>query len=263
MKKLLYIFTIGFGLLTSCEKGQLVENTTYEKLEPGSTKYSYLKFLNASPGSPTINYYINGVKFSAAYTTSGSEIGGFAYNGLFPDLGYATSVVGSQTLTAKTLATATTDPDLEVLNATITPEGGKFYSIFTNGLYNTITKTIPNYTIFEDIKPSTDTSKVFLRLINMYTGGPAIDMVQDATAEKLVTALAVNTASPWISIPNPGQSNKYAFRNSNTNAAISTVTLTATLTKGRAYTIYTRGIFGNTSFPFALGFYTTFYGTIN
>src|SRR6476646_10669086 len=144
MKKILYAFAIGIGLFTSCEKGQLVENTKYEKLEIGNSKYAYLKILNASPGSPVVNFYINGTKFSSAYTSSGKESGGFAYNGLFPDLGYATTLPGAQTLTAKVLSTATPDPGLEVFNTQITPEGGKFYSIITNGLYDASSKKIPN-----------------------------------------------------------------------------------------------------------------------
>lgn len=262
MKKILYIFAIGIGLITACKKGTLVENTVYEKVEPGSTKYANLKLLNASPGSPVVNFYINGTKFSSAYTSSGTENGGFAYNGLFPDLGYALTIPGSQTLTAKVVANATTNPGLEVFNSTITPEGGKFYSIFTNGLYNTTTNMIPNYTVIEDIRPATDTTKVFVRLINMYTGGPATDVTDATTGQKIISAVAVGKASPWVTIPNPGQSNKYTFQDATTSAALP-VTLTTSLTKGRAYTIYTRGIFGNTAYPLALGFYTTFYGTIN
>lgn len=262
MKKLINIFAIGIILFSACKKGELVENTEYETIPQGSTKYAYLKFLNLSQGTPTVNFYINGTKFSSAYTSSGVENGGYGYNGLFPDLGYAVTNPGSQVLTAKTLATATV-PSAEVLNATINPAGGKFYSIFTHGLYDATNKKIPSYTVFEDIRPATDTTKVFVRFINMYSGSPALDLVQDATGQKIATNVAVGTASDWVTIPNPGQSNKYSFKNSATNVAITTTTLTATLTKGRAYTIYVRGILGNTTYPFAATFYTTFYGTIN
>nr|MBC7613097.1 DUF4397 domain-containing protein [Pseudopedobacter sp.] len=258
MKKILFIFAIGIGIFTACKKGELVENTKYEKLEPGSTKFAYLKLLNASPGSPVVNFYINGTKFSSVYTSSGKENGGFGYNGLFPDLGYAYTTPKSQTLSAKILDNASINPGLEVFNNSIVPEGGKYYSIITNGLYNTTTKQIPNYTVIEDVRPATDTTKVFVRLINMYSGGPSVDMIDLTTGQTLAKAVPTGTASSWFIIPNPGQSNKYAFKNSTTSVAYS-VSLIATLTKGRAYTVYTRGVAGNTTYPFDLGFYTTFY----
>ncbi|MBD3749877.1 MAG: DUF4397 domain-containing protein [Sphingobacteriales bacterium] len=261
MKKLILILALGFGLFTACKKGTLVENTTYEKLEIGSNKYAYLKLLNLSPGSPVVNFYVNGTKFSAGYSTSGLETGGFAYNGLFPSFGYANTISGSQTLSAKTLAGASTDPNLEVFSTNINPEGGKYYSIITNGLYNTSTKQIPSYKMIEDVRPATDTTKVFIRLLNLYGGGPALDMLQDVTNEKIVSAVPSGEVSDWVTIPKPGQTNKYLLKDANTQETLGT--LTATLTKGRAYTIYTRGISGDSSFPFAVTFYTTFYSTIN
>ncbi len=257
MKKLLYIFAIGI-VFTACKKGTLVENTQYEKLEPGSTKYAYLKLLNISPGSPVINFYINGTKFSSAYTSLGTENGGFGYNGLFPDLGYAYTVPGNQTLTAKVLASATSDPGLEVFNTPITPEGGKFYSIVTTGAYDSLAKKIPTYKMIEDVRPATDTTKIFVRVLNMYNGGPALDMFQDVTGKKIVSAVPNGGVSDWVTIPNPGQANKYIFKDAAT-ATLLPATLTATFIKGRAYTIYTRGINGNSTYPFIPSAYTTFY----
>lgn len=261
MKKILYLFAVGTALFTSCKKGTLVESTVYEKLEPGSTKYAYLKILNASPGSPVINFYINGTKFSSAYTSLGKENGGYGYDGLFPNLGYAITKPGSQELTGKTLDSAKVDPGVQVFKTTITPEGGKYYSIITTGSYDAVAKKIPSSVILDDVRPATDTTKVFVRFVNLYNGGPSIDMTQVVGGQKIASNVAFGKASNWVTIPNAGQSNKYAFSDSGTGVAF-TATLTAALLKGRAYTIYVYGAAPGITFPLKIDYYTTFYGTL-
>ncbi len=258
MKNLLYVFALGVVLFTACKKGTLVENTVYEKLEPGNTTYGNLKLLNASPGSPTINFYVNGTKFSSLYTSSGSENGGYGYNGLFPGLGYAVTTPGTQTLTASTLATATVDPALQVFSTSISPDGGKYYSIFATGVYDTIAKKIPTSFILNDVRPTTDTTKIFIRFVNLYIGGPSIDMKQVVDGQKIASGIAFGKASAWVNIPNPGQSNKYSFSDSGTDVAFPG-TLTAALTKGRAYTVYVYGSTGSATYPLKADYYTTFY----
>lgn len=258
MKKIIYILAISIGFFSACKKGLLVENTVYEKLEPGDTKYAFLKLLNASPGAPVVNFYINGTKFSSAYTSLGVENGGFGLNGLFPNLGYANTSPGAQTLTASTLANATVDPGLQVYSNTITPEGGKYYSVFATGNYDAVGKKIPSTIILNDVRPATDTTKVFIRFVNLYNGGPSLDMIQTVDNKKIASNVAFGKTSDWIVIPNGGQSNKYSFSDSTTGIAL-TGLLTATLTKGRAYTIYSFGTAGSTAFPFKADFYTTFY----
>lgn len=258
MKKILYIFALGIGLFTSCKKGTLVENTVYEKLEPTNSKYSYLKLLNASPGSPLINFYINGTKFSSVYTSLGIENGGFGYDGLFPNLGYAITAPGSQTLTASTLTTATVDPTLQVFSSLISPEGGKNYSIFTTGSYDVTSKKIPSSILLNDVRPATDTTKIFVRFVNLYNGGPNVDMKQTIDAQTIASGVAFGKTSDWVTIPNPGQSNKYSFFNSGTGVAFP-ATLTVALTKGRAYTVYVYGLAGSATYPLKVDYYTTFY----
>jgi len=258
---------LGIGLFSACDKGELVENTRYETLSVGDPKYTYVKFLNVTPGSPVANYYLDGVKTSAALSSSGVENAGYTYNGIFPALGYTATAPGARKLTAKIIPTATADANLEILNTTINPEAGKYYTYFTSGQYSATNKTLGTILAIEDIRPALDTSKIYLRFINLGVAAPNIDVVRGdlPTAGKIVTNIATGTASGWIDLPTPGNTtaptNKFWFVNAGTSTPFVTAVYTASLTKGRSYTLYLRGITGNTTDALKpqVTFYTTFY----
>lgn len=255
-------------LFTACKKQVLVENTVYEKVAPGDPKYAYIKILNVTPSSPTVNFFIDGTKFSAGLSSLGVENAGYNYTtatSLFPDLGYAVTTPGTRKLTAKIIASATADAGLEVFNTSITPQAGKYYTIFTTGQYNTTAKQIPSSLVIEDVKPALDTSKVFVRVINVYNGGPNLDLIKGdvPTGPKIVTNVAYGTASGWAEVPSPGSgvapSVKYLLYNTTTGGAVIAGTFSLSLTKGRAYTLYLKGVVGNASFLPTITSYTTFY----
>ncbi|WP_316770723.1 DUF4397 domain-containing protein [Pedobacter frigiditerrae] len=263
MKKILYFIAVCTVLLAACKKnGMTVENTEYEKVAPGNPKYSYLKFLNLTPGSPVANFYLDGVKFSSALSSSGVENAGYGYNGLYPDLGYAVTTPGSHKVTANIIPSATVDKNLEVLNTTITPAAGKYYTIFTTGQYSATNKSIGPLLVLEDIKPALDTSKIFVRFVNLYNGSPNLDIVRISTGVKLANNVAYGTGSSFTEIPNPGNGvapiNVFRVDNAS-NGTVLIPSFSITATKGRAYTLYFRGVLGNTTFPLTASFYTTFY----
>ncbi|MGX5691155.1 DUF4397 domain-containing protein [Arcticibacter tournemirensis] len=257
MKKILYLITFAV-FLAGCEKSEFVETTPYTTMPVGDTQYSYLKFLNATTGSPSVNFYVDSTKVSGVLSSTGIE-NGYSYGGLFPDLGYSVVSPGAQILTAKIVTSATAGAGLKVLSTQLNKEAGKYYSIFTTGTYDATTKVIPSALIVEDIRPAIDTSKAFLRIVNLYQGGPSIDLVQKTTGEKIISGVAYGTVSDFVSIPYPGAANVYNFYNSATNTLAVATTATSTLTKGRAYTLVLRGVSGSTAYPFALTSYTTFY----
>lgn len=250
------------GFFTACEKGTLVETTEYEKVAPGDPKYSYLKILNVTPSSPVLNFFIDGTKFSSNLSSNGTQSTGYAYNGLFPDFGYAVVTPGTRSLTANISPTATVDPNLEVFKQSINAGAGKYYTIFTTGIYSTATKNIPSAIVLEDIKPALDTSKIFIRFVNLYNGSPNLDITRISNGVKLASNVAYGTASPFTEIASPGvgaaPSNAFRVDNATTGAVL-IPTLTLGMTKGRAYTLYFRGILGNASFPLTGTIYTTFY----
>lgn len=264
MKKILYIIAGCIGLFAACEKGDLVENTVYEKLSPGDPKYAYIKILNLTPGSPVVNFYMDGSKFSAVNSTSGIENGGFGYNGLFPDFGYAVTTPGTHNLKAKIIPTAAADANLEVFDQQIAPEGGKYYTLYTTGLYTAANKKIPSSIMIEDTRPALDTTKVFFRLANMYNGSPNLDIVKDiATGPKIIANVAYGTSSDWNEVPNLGPGTaptfKIFFNVAGTNTTLIAAGLSGTVTKGRSYTIYLRGVLGNPTYPLTASTFTSFY----
>lgn len=265
MKKLLYIIAACATLFMACEKGTLVESTPYEKLQENDTKYSYVKILNLTTGSPVVNYYLDGPKFSSGYSTSGNETAGFGYNGLFPDFGYATANPGTHQLTAKIIPTAKVDPSLQVLDTQITTAPGKYYTVVNGGMFDAVNKMIPTTLVLEDIKPALDTSKVFVRFVNFYNNGPTLDLVRDSLmGAKLASNVSFGTASPFVAVGGTegvgGGSAlvKFYYKDVATGLALNSGS-NITLTKGRAYTIYARGAAGVTGFPFTVTYYTTFY----
>ena len=109
-----------------------------------------------------------------------------------------------------------------------------------------------------------DTSKVFVRLVNVYNGGPSFDLIKGdvVTGPKIITNVAYGAASDWAEVPSPGSgvapTNKYLLVN-NATGAIFVTSVSLSFSKGRAYTIFVKGVAGNASFLPALTTYTTFY----
>lgn len=269
MKKLIYILTACVALFTSCSKEsdyEIVENTQYETLKPGDTKYSYLKVLNLTVGSPVVNYYMDGTKFSASLSSSGVENAGYGYNGLYPDFGYAATTPGAHKFIGRIIPSASADANLEVLNTTITPAAGKYYTIYTTGLYSATNKVLGAPLLLEDIKPALDTSKIFVRFVNLCIGLPNIDIVKGvaSTDQKIISNIGYGKASDWVQIPNPGIGTSPIipiwYINSITGTPFSATATSITLLKGRAYTIYARGIFGTTGTTVpTFTYYSTFF----
>ncbi|WP_443945355.1 hypothetical protein ACJVDH_20950 [Pedobacter sp. AW1-32] len=264
MKKIVYLIVVCVVLFSACKKMALVETTKYETITPGDPKYSYVKILNLSPGSPVLTFNVDGAKFSAALSSAGSVNAGYTYNGLFPDLGYAVATPGTRIVSGNVIPSATADANLEVFNASVNLAAGKYYSIIPYGIYNTTTKKIPSSYIIEDIRPATDTTKIFVRMANFYNNGPSLDLLKDsATGTKLISNSAFGTVSDWVSIPNPGNtstpSNKFYLNVAGTSTTLISAGATLSLSKGRAYTIYLRGTLGSTAFPATMSTYTTFY----
>lgn len=261
MKKICYIFFAIAIAFVACKKGNLVESTPYTKINVGDPAYSFLRFINITPGSPNINFYLNDVRITGAYNALSGE-SGFGYNTIFPNLSgqYLPITPGTNKIDAKIVSSATVDKGLNVLNTSINTNGGRYYTLFTTGSYNTTDKKIPSSYLLEEVKPVLDTTKVFVRLVNLYSGGPAaIDMIQPSTGRVLISNVTYNSASAFVEIPLPGQVNIYQFNNAGTATPTAPGQLTTTLTKGQAYTFILRGIAGSTTSPFGISSYTTFY----
>lgn len=263
MKKLIYTL-IGFALFfAACNKNkEIVENTKYEKLEIGDSKYTYLKFLNLSQGSPIVNYYLNGSKFSARLSSTGVENGGYTFSQIFPGSGnYAAAAPGQYQVSAKIIPTAATDPNLEVFNNSTSFAGGKNYSIYFYNKYNVSAKKIPAYVVYEDVRPTLDTTSVLVRLASFGTNAPSFDLSVGTTyIAPIVKNVTPGKISDWARLANLGPGIDIALKAYLTISGQSAPVIAAgndlTLSKGRAYTVY---IFDTpTNGVFTIGSETTF-----
>lgn len=229
-----------FCVLSACEKDTNLESTS---LFPVDITKPFIKFVNASPGSPIINFYMDNIKMTGTYTVSGTEAG-IAYAALYPSLGYSQSKRGSGKISTKIAGVSTIDPGLVTFEGSVNLEAGKYYSAFTVDQYDAVNKK-QNLLVIEDKNPAVDTSKVFLRVINFQVNRPKADVFL-STGEKLFSGVEYKKETEFVSIPNPGKESTYVLKDTGTGAVIP-LTLKLTLTKGRAYTLVLRGIAGTTS----------------
>jgi len=259
MKRLIYLFTLAAIVFGACEKGTLVENTEYTIIKAGDPSYSFLRFINFTTGSPEINFSLNGERVSGGASTSGKQVG-YLYLGVFPGTGgtYIPAKVGANTIAANIVSSATVDPGVEVYNNSINTEGGKYYSYFTTGTYNSTNKKIGSSFVLEEVKPVLDTTKVFVKLVHLGTGAPNVDFVLQSTGKKIISNVANGAGSNFTEVPLPGQNAVYLVSNAETGATIVQLAATA-LTKGRAYTFILRGVAGSTATPLGVSYYTSFY----
>lgn len=239
--KILNILTLCLlCVLSACEKDTSLEATA--TLAVDSNK-PFVKFFNASPDSPIINFYMDNIKMTGTYTVSGTETG-IAYAAIYPSLGYSQSSGTSSKILTKIAGSSTVNPGVVTSESTVNLAAGKYYSVFAVDQYDLVNKK-QNLLVIEDKSPATDTSKVFLRLVNLQVKRAKVDVSLN-TGEKLFSGVEYLKSTDFVSIPNPGKESTYILKDSTTGAIIP-LTLKLNLSKGRAYTLVLRGVAGTIS----------------
>jgi len=205
-----------------------------------------IKFFNFGVGSPSLNFYANNGKISAVVSTSDREAStGLTYGSVFPTLSYSLLEAATYTITGVIPALATTDPSVVVSTLPAPIEAGKFYSLYTCGIYSTTTKTTDAFIIEDKIPPisATTASIRFVNTISNATSGFNLVVKNTTTLTELVVATNVSykTASEFTQVPN-GTYEIYARYPSGTANVISrTGTSVVAIVAGRSYTISSRG----------------------
>lgn len=231
------------GLLcafSACEKDTSLEATATSAVDSNKP---FVKFFNASPGSPIINFYMDNIKMTGTYTVSGTETG-IAYAAIYPSLGYSQSTGSSSKISTKIAGSSTVDPGVVTSESTVNLTAGKYYSVFAVDQYDAVTKK-QKLLVIEDKSISADTTKAFLRLVNLQVKRGKVDLSL-STGEKVFSGIDYLKETDFVSITNPGKENTYIFKDTATGLTIP-LTLKLTLAKGRAYTLVLRGIAGTTS----------------
>lgn len=229
-----------FFVVSACEKDTKLESTATSSVD--LTK-PFVKFINASPESPIINFYMDNIKMTGAYTVSGTETG-IAYAAIYPSLEYSQSNGSSGKISTKIAAASTLNPGVTTNESAVNLAAGKYYSVFAVDVYDAANKK-QGLIVIEDKKPSLDTTKAFLRVVNVQVKRAKADVVL-STGEKLFSGVDYKKETEFVSIPNPGKESTYILKDTASGAVIP-ITLKLTLAKGRIYTLILRGIAGTTT----------------
>jgi len=231
---LLTIFT------TSCDKNAVQE------IDAPLVGGAQIKFFNFGVSSPSVNFYANDVKMSATASTTGAEsANGVAYGAVFPSTTYSLIQAGSYTFKGTTSATAATDPNTTVATLAATIEDGKFYSLYTSGLFDAATKTTDAF-IVEDKLPAADNTAPYVRFVNgIFNAASAMDLIAKNTAtgsETVVaSAVAYKSASEFAKLPEGIYELFARYPGDSANTITRNGTSVVSFVSGKVYTISSRG----------------------
>ena len=224
-----------FGI--SCEKNGVQE------IDKPLTDGAQIKFFNFSVGSPSVNFYANDVKVSGTATATGVEsITGVLYGSVFPLNNYSLINAGAYTFKGQISATALVNPNLVVTTLSSPVENGKYYSMYTSGIYNAVTKTADAF-IVEDKLPLEDNTASYVRFVNSVSNATsALTLViknTNTAAEVIIgTGVSYKSSSGFIKIPEGVYDIFLRLQGSNTNIV---TRLSTSLLSGKVYTVSSRG----------------------
>jgi hypothetical protein len=221
---------------TSCEKNAV------QQIDYAPTG-AFVRISNFAVGGPSVNFYADGVKITAAGSTTGVEATtGVGAYGIFPGTNSYIHLpnVGNVTISAKTPEKATTNPNITTVSLPTTLVAGKYYSYYTSGIYDATAKTTTAF-ILEDKLPALDTGFAYVRLVNAIpnaTAGYTLAGVHTTTqaAVTIATPTAFMSATDFVKVPNG------VYNLTSTSTGSPTIIRNAvSFSKGFVYTIAARG----------------------
>lgn len=240
--KLKYIITIlslasAIFVTTSCEKNavQDIDNAPIGAL---------VRVYNFALNGPSVNFYSNDIKITATNSATGVEATtGVGAGGIFPaNNSYLSLSPGQVTIKTIVPSTASVNPNVVIANIPTSLTAGKFYSVFTSGLFDATTKTTSGFVI-EDVMPAVDTTVAYVRLVNTIANNVnGFDLKATVPSNPdiiIAAAVPYKSASAFVKVP----AGIYTLSSVSTNTPTSyTITRTAvTFIKGFVYTMAARG----------------------
>ena len=229
MKKLfnlpkMWVPLLALGLFSSCDKDD-DEITTPAKLSA----------THASPGSPNVDIYVDGIKVT---TTP------LSYPGTTGVPGNPYLSVNSGVRNIKVSPNGT----LNVIDANLSLDPGKAYSVFAYDVLGTGT-TLKALVLTDDLAAPAS-GKAHIRFLHLSPDAPAVDIELAKTGSAAINL----TNIPYVG-PSPNATNLSAFTPVDAGAYMvnvrangsTTVVLSAPLSfaAGKIYTVYARGLLAN------------------
>ncbi len=228
MKHILSLFTtlgLALGLLACGDEHNFVMNQV-----PATG--ARLKLIHAIPDGPAVDVYVNNAKVNGTALTF--------YTG-FPDREYLALTPGTATLKVSTPASGTV-AEQTVLTANANLEADKYYTVAATG-----TAAAPVAVVFNDDLSIPDAGKAYVRIINLVSNGPAVDLAVGANAP-FISNVAYKSASDFVAIDPANSSNPLTLqvRPTGTATLLGAAVTNFTAFAGRKYTILVRGLSGKT-----------------
>lgn len=191
-----------------------------------------VKVLHAIADGPAVNLFVNEAKVNGPAVTYGTN---------FPASEYALLTPGQAAVRVSTVASGTVAAQT-ILSATAPVEADKYYTVAAAG-----TAAAPTAIIFVDDLNLPDASKAYYRVINLVSGGPAVDFAI-GTGTPLITSVASGKASDFVAVNPTTSTSPYTFqmRPTSTTTLVGTALTNQAPGIGRKYTILVRGIAGRT-----------------
>lgn len=205
-----------------------------------------IKFFNFGVNSPSLNFYANDAKISAISSVTGSEaLTGLAYGSVFPSTNYNLLAGGTYSFKGIVPSAALTNGGVTVATLPATITNGKFYSIYTCGIYNATTKTTDAFLV-EDKIPDASATSASVRFVNTISNGTTgFDLVikntTTLTEQVVAKNVAYKTASEFVPVPNGVYEVCARYANGTSNIITRNGTSVVSFVLGRTYTISSRG----------------------
>lgn len=223
------------ALFAACDKN------TVQELPFAPTTGTQVKFFNFGVNAPPVNFYADQQKMTAVQSGTGSEATtGVAYGGVGNGNAYSQIAPGTYTLTGR--IAAATDKDLAIDTLIASLAGGKYYSFYLSGFYNTTAKTSDAVVVEDPISPPTDFSKAYVRFVHVIANASPLTLYARSTTVGDTTAIggaiAYKGAGTFTAIPTGIYDLFARYTDSTTNKVARTA---VTFLGGHIYTVGARG----------------------
>jgi hypothetical protein len=254
MKKTIFGLALVIVAAIACKK----QDTIPERYTLAPETNTNIRFINVSPGTPSVNFFVNGEKISGRAATGTGATTGVGYGSMFPistNVAYANVPSGSLKIDTKVIDSSTVMPGALILSRTQGFTAGRFY---TYVLLDTVTQATA--LIIEDSLGVAFPTKAYVRIGN-FTADSAFTMqlTKTSTTDFAYTKTFANipqksvTAFDTVSA-GASQIYKFDLRRASNNALVTTLT-GFTPNPAKKYTIYVGGLFRTTQ-QLQFGFYT-------
>jgi Domain of unknown function (DUF4397) len=238
MKKIIgFIACIAFVVL-ACEKKDTIPNRT----TLNSANSANIKGIHLSPDAPLFNIMVDSIRALTVLETAADVESGLGFGTVVPSLSNGYSIVpsGSHTISAKVPWTSATLPGQTIVSKAANLTAGKYYTI---AVVDSLSKL--DALVIEDDLNVPDTSKAYIRILNSMIKGTADLEFQGSAGGYSFNknGLAFKTVTSFDTV-SQGTYKIYLRANGSTTKLDSITAFTPL--KGRKYTLYTRGVVGQT-----------------